>query len=419
MGVVRLGRGYAIFCASIAICYCFYYYDVIKNGALRQQYHVIRDIGPVPDGQGARCIGYVDKVSQIKTDREGSCQVLKFIKNLNKEKGRDQCYLDFAQLSNCKHVFYNAVPKSASRLLRDLFAVLASRYNYTNFDGVDNTTMNPFRKGPDAVKEYMEKCQRDIPNYKRRHLFFLDFVRDVKTPLVMINVIREPIDHVLSIYNWLAFGDTVRNRTKGSKQLGRIWHGSRGREMKRNIPRTPVTRFDPNPDMESIGDCLKKYGDAGICIKWRLLPLPFFYGNEVHPDPAVLQVAKQHVEDTYLLVGLTEDIPSFLEMLELLLPHLFCNSTAIYYEIESEAKQIYKTSFKREISEGTRRLLKNYLRYHIDFYQFVKQRFYNIVDKVKGQISCNYQKSDYYIDSSDMHHHHHSSSNNNNKNNNI
>ena len=53
----------------------------------------------------------------------------------------------------------------------------------------------------------------------------------------------------------------------------------------------------------------------------------------MHPDEAILQHAKWNIENTYLLVGISEDIPTFLHTLEILVPHLFCNATQIYNQV--------------------------------------------------------------------------------------
>ena len=43
-----------------------------------------------------------------------------------------------------------------------------------------------------------------------------------------------------------------------------------------------------------------------------------------------LKRAKRAVREKYLVVGLTEDLPAFMDTLSLLLPHFFKNASAVY-----------------------------------------------------------------------------------------
>ncbi len=44
-------------------------------------------------------------------------------------------------------------------------------------------------------------------------------------------------------------------------------------------------------------------------------------------------MAKANVMNTFLLVGVTEMLPEFFELLELMLPQFFCNITEVYREL--------------------------------------------------------------------------------------
>ena len=43
-----------------------------------------------------------------------------------------------------------------------------------------------------------------------------------------------------------------------------------------------------------------------------------------------LNLAKKTLDEKYLVVGLTEDLPSFFEFLEIVMPHMFYNATETF-----------------------------------------------------------------------------------------
>ncbi len=48
-------------------------------------------------------------------------------------------------------------------------------------------------------------------------------------------------------------------------------------------------------------------------------------------DPRnMLPIVKKHVDDAYLTVGVTEDMESFMEVIENLMPHYFYNATYVF-----------------------------------------------------------------------------------------
>ena len=44
----------------------------------------------------------------------------------------------------------------------------------------------------------------------------------------------------------------------------------------------------------------------------------------------MLPIVKKHVDDAYLTVGVTEDMESFMEVIENLMPHYFYNATYVF-----------------------------------------------------------------------------------------
>ena len=55
--------------------------------------------------------------------------------------------------------------------------------------------------------------------------------------------------------------------------------------------------------------------------------------------------------------------------------------------LETESRNMTKTVTKHEIKDTTRETLTKHLAPDIEFYQFVKKRFYDLLEKTKGKVS--------------------------------
>lgn len=119
-----------------------------------------------------------------------------------------------------------------------------------------------------------------------------------------INIIRKPLDRLVSYYYFLRYGDDYRPHL--------VRHRS--------------------GDTMSFDDCVKqKKPDCDPKNMW--LQIPFFCGHHAEcfePGSAwALQQAKRNLVNEYFLVGTTEELSDFIEMLELSLPRLFQGKTLI------------------------------------------------------------------------------------------
>ncbi len=62
----------------------------------------------------------------------------------------------------------------------------------------------------------------------------------------------------------------------------------------------------------------------------------------------MLSRAKHIVQNKYLVVGLTEDIPAFMEILEVFMPHFFRNATQIFREMGKQLVFLRKDNYMKE-----------------------------------------------------------------------
>jgi hypothetical protein len=85
-----------------------------------------------------------------------------------------------------------------------------------------------------------------------------------------------------------------------------------------------------------------------------------------------VQLAKTRLNEDYLLIGITEDIHSFMVILEHLLPDIFSSLTNV-----TKIDRINVTKSKARKTDGIEHILfYSVLNFEIDLYKYVKQRFY-------------------------------------------
>lgn len=165
-----------------------------------------------------------------------------------------------------------------------------------------------------------------------------------------INLIRRPLDRLVSYYYFLRYGDDYRP------------HLSRHRKGEN-------TTFD---------ECVKlKKPDCDEKNMW--LQVPFFCGQFsecFNPGSQwALEQAKRNLVEQYFLVGVTEELKMFVEMLELSLPRLFKGAMEIMNK--SSELHLRKTKGKIKPLPATVAKFKESIVWKMEeeFYEFALNHF--------------------------------------------
>jgi heparan sulfate 2-O-sulfotransferase HS2ST1 len=165
--------------------------------------------------------------------------------------------------------------------------------------------------------------------------------------------------------------------------------------------------FAPNRTMSKMGDnttfdeCIaKKKNDCSTRKLW--VQVPFFCGHEAacwQPGSKwALQRAKEHLMSNYLLVGVTEQLPEFIAVLETTVPQFFRGASQLFNEMQKKIPSGYlrQTAKKEEPHDETVLHIKRSEVYRMErqFYEFAKVRF-EIIKKrtLKDDMLINYWNS--------------------------
>uniref|UniRef100_T1IUR6 Sulfotransferase domain-containing protein n=1 Tax=Strigamia maritima TaxID=126957 RepID=T1IUR6_STRMM len=235
--------------------------------------------------------------------------------------------------SNDLVLIYNRVPKTGSTsfmgVAYDLCAKNKSRFTYN-------------------VSSWSEKK----PALYHGHIAYLDFERfGIAQKPIFINIIRKPLDRLISYYYFLRYGDDFRPYLVRKRQ----------------------------GDKMTFDECvLRQELDCAEENMW--MQIPFFCGHVadcwVPGNEWALQQAKLNLVNKYLLVGVTEELQDFVALLEATLPRFFKGSLNLF--LNGKKSHLRKTTIKLEPSVKTIETIHKspIWKMENDFYQFALDHFH-------------------------------------------
>lgn len=265
-------------------------------------------------------------------------------KNLHFERNSSNASHTYLKNPNPPLIIYNRVDKCGSRSLIEITKRLAEMKGYSYHQRqYQKGVYRLSERGIKREKLFISSLSR--PGVYAPHLYYLNFQEDnLDFPIVYINIIRDPADRFVSAYNFKLFGDS--------------------RVVRRN-----------HSDPMDINKCLivKEHTCTPIFHMGR-----FFCGHSKNCSvmSQSLHVTKRNIEKSYILVGLTEEFNSTLQLLEKILPDYFEGATAVWETIQRNVTKETKSKKRFTLTESSRRILKTRLVRDYALYDWVKKRFY-------------------------------------------
>ncbi|CAG9862781.1 unnamed protein product [Phyllotreta striolata] len=196
------------------------------------------------------------------------------------------------------------------------------------------------------------------------HFAFIDFSKFGAPKPLFINLIRRPLDRFISYYYFLRYGDNFR------PYLVRKKHGN-------------TMTFDECV-MQQVPEC-----DPNNM--W--LQIPFFCGHAANcrkpGNKWALNEAKKNLITNYFLVGVTEELEDFVQILEQSLPGIFEGATDHFRR--SNKSHLRRTVQKDAPKNATLEKIRSSQVWQMEneFYEFALEQFHfvkKIFSKNKGQV---------------------------------
>ncbi|KAK3728766.1 hypothetical protein RRG08_013492 [Elysia crispata] len=284
----------------------------------------------------------------------------KIVMNQGQRSSKDNPHTE-GDLGEETVVLYNRVPKTGSTTLLGIIDQLSltNSYQAINF----NISRLQRVLGLADQRRFVTNIsnwEEVKPVVYHGHLAFLDFQSyGVKQLPIYINMVRDPLERLMSHYYFLRYGDD--------------FDPHRARKMA-----SDQTTFD---------ECVEQDGaECGPIKMW--VQIPFFCGHHAGCwEPGnewALEEAKRNLREKYLVVGITEEFSYFLAVLEAALPRFFRGATDLY----ERGSQSHLRKTNKKILPSLTTLLKmeksRVYRMEREFYSHAVDQFHFIRDTTIG-----------------------------------
>lgn len=280
--------------------------------------------------------------------------------------------------SNDLVVIYNRVPKTGSTSFVNLAYDLCKKNNFHVLHLNVTANMHVLSL-PNQMRlvHNITRWTEIKPALYHGHLAYLDFSKYAPSgnyrPPLYINIIRRPLDRLVSYYYFLRYGDNYR----------------------------PGLVRRKSGDKVTFDECVaNQQPDCDPRLMW--LQIPFFCGHHAECWNAesdwALDQAKRNLVEKYFLVGVTELMQEFVELLEMTVPRIFKGSLDQY--VHSNKSHLRQTTTKFEPQEETVKTIQEtrvwkmeneFYEFVLDQFRFMQQKLY-VTDKKQQLQSFMYEK---------------------------
>ncbi|XP_066920168.1 heparin sulfate O-sulfotransferase-like [Clytia hemisphaerica] len=265
-------------------------------------------------------------------------------------------------------ILYNRIPKTASTSFMNVVYQLTTVNKFTAaYVNVSSRSHRWLLQDQLFFARNITKWHQRKPAVFHGHFPFVSFITMGFPQPIYINVVREPLERLVSHYYFMRFGDTYLPNKIRKKQGDK-------------------TTFDECVD--------RKLPDCAPEKLW--IQIPYFCGSDAdcwkHGNKAALHRAKRNFLNYYFLVGTTERIGDFVRILESSFPRIFEGASSIFGT--NGGLHIRKTKKKVPLQQKTIDYFSNnpIWKMEREFYDFVRTRFELIIKQYKEGRKVEYIK---------------------------
>ncbi|XP_068055993.1 heparan sulfate 2-O-sulfotransferase 1 isoform X1 [Anomalospiza imberbis] len=279
-------------------------------------------------------------------------------------------------------IIYNRVPKTASTSFTNIAYDLCAKNKYHVLH-INTTKNNPVMSLQDQVRfvKNVTSWKEMKPGFYHGHVSYLDFAKfGVKKKPIYINVIRDPIERLVSYYYFLRFGDDyrpgLRRRKQGDKKTFDECVAAGGSDCAPEKLWLQIPFFCGHSS-ECCACCsdLSTLWPCGEAEKERKKERKKVQKGRNVGSRWALEQAKYNLINEYFLVGVTEELEDFIMLLEAALPRFFRGATELYRT--GKKSHLRKTTEKKLPTKETIAKLQQseIWKMENEFYEFALEQF--------------------------------------------
>lgn len=289
--------------------------------------------------------------------------------------------------ANQSFMIFNRVPKAGTNTLWEVIDVVAINQNHTFKSLGDSGKLkeargeNTFMFEENERKTYVEMLEssEEIDGLKHfsysKHMNFLNFEEFNRTNPVYVNMVRHPVERVISWYYYQRQSSYIIYKDEKNETILKKRHHDPP-FYKRSyedcfLQQLPECHYPLNASTHSY------FGRRDH--KSHTSQIAFFCGSELICDVfgsrEALELAKSNVEKYYSVVGVLELWNETLETLEHYIPFFFKDAAKAYREIIGN-KIVNKNETKPKVPKFIKDAIAKNFTVEMEFFEFCKQRLY-------------------------------------------
>ncbi|XP_017041506.1 heparan sulfate 2-O-sulfotransferase pipe isoform X6 [Drosophila ficusphila] len=269
--------------------------------------------------------------------------------------------------SKLEVIFFNRGAKVGSEALMELTQTMAP-YNDLKVVTKGPIDTNSRTRSPgERMIQALWVTELDPGTVYIEHCNWLDFHRYQLPKPIYINLVRDPVERMISWYYYVRSGyrNAIHHRKFPNATIqSEKWFKKNYNDCVRSGD--PECQYVPGTVKEAVGNFMRQ--------------TLFFCGHERHclpfDSPRAIQVAKLHVERDYAVVGTWEETNITLTVFEAYIPRFFKGVRNIFEMHSKSIRNRNRNNRKPHIDPDVREMVRQNFTNEYEFYYFCKQRLY-------------------------------------------
>ncbi|CAM1295127.1 Uncharacterised protein g1199 [Pycnogonum litorale] len=269
-------------------------------------------------------------------------------------------------VGDVRFLMYNRIPKCGSTT----FIMLLKRLNRRN--GYHHFSSDVYHRRRLSIGE-QELFVRQVKNMEKplsvdRHIFFVNFTKFNETLPIYMNIVRDPVDRLISRFYYLRAHLLKRANKDPKLRPNQSWLNLTFDECIKS----------------SMEECQMRPG----MVMMHMLMIPFFCGHDRMCSQVgnrwAYETAKNNIKRYFPVVGVLEDIEKTLAVLENYVPFFFAGAREVYTETNLHGNA---NGRKIPVDENVKEMVKKNLTLEYELYEFIKRRLdkqFEMIPKIRS-----------------------------------